>query len=69
MLQLVAEFFTELVEALPVVWLMAQTRLESVRSRLGFAVVAGLLAARVLGRNSLRRVVGRVAASASAVAA
>jgi len=43
--QLITEFLTELVEALLLVWLIALSRLESVSSRLGFAVLAGLLAA------------------------
>ena len=43
--QLVTEFFTELFEALLLVWLMAQARLESFPFRVGFAVVVGVVAA------------------------
>jgi hypothetical protein len=42
--QLGAEFFTELIEALLVVILLAQTRLTSFASRLGFVIGAGVLA-------------------------
>jgi len=42
--QLATEFFTELVEALLVVILLAQARLGSFASRLGFVIVAGMLA-------------------------
>ena len=43
--QLVTEFLTELVEALIVVFLLAQTRLTSFGSRVGFVTLAGVLAA------------------------
>jgi hypothetical protein len=43
--QLITELATEIVEALLMAWLMAQTRLASYLSRVGFAVVCGLLAA------------------------
>src|SRR5437667_12043504 len=43
--QLFTEFFTELLEALLLVWLMAQARFQTVASRLGFAIVVGLVAA------------------------
>jgi hypothetical protein len=43
--QLVTEFLTELLEALLLTWLMAQTRFESRISRIGFAAVVGLVAA------------------------
>ena len=39
------EFATELVEALLLVWLLAQTRIESFAGRVGFVFVAGILAA------------------------
>jgi hypothetical protein len=39
------EFITELVEALIVVWLLAQTRIVSFGGRIGFVLVAGILAA------------------------
>jgi hypothetical protein len=42
--QLTTEFFTELIESLLVVFLLAQTRLASFASRLGFVIVAGVLA-------------------------
>jgi len=42
--QLGTEFFTELIESLLVVILLAQTRLTSFASRLGFVMVAGVLA-------------------------
>ena len=42
--QLGTEFFTELIESLLVVILLAQTRLTSFASRLGFVMVAGMLA-------------------------
>ena len=42
--QLATEFFTELIESLLVVILLAQTRLTSFASRLGFVIVAGMLA-------------------------
>jgi hypothetical protein len=43
--QLVTEFLTEFVEALLAVFLLAQTRLASFASRVGFVVVAGIMAA------------------------
>lgn len=43
--QLATEFFTELIEAVLMVWLMAQARLETFSSRLGFAAVVGIVAA------------------------
>jgi hypothetical protein len=43
--QLVTEFLTEVIEALIVVFLLAQTRLTSFGSRVGFVTLAGLLAA------------------------
>jgi hypothetical protein len=42
--QLVTEFLTEVVEALLVVFLLSQTRLESFGSRVGFVATAGVLA-------------------------
>ena len=42
--QLATEFFTELIEALLAVILLSQTRLTSFASRLGFVIVAGMLA-------------------------
>jgi hypothetical protein len=42
--QLGTEFLTELVEALLVVFLLAQTRLTTFTSRLGFVILAGVLA-------------------------
>jgi|SRR5438874_1885786 len=43
--QLVTEFLTEVVEALIVVFLLAQTRLTTFGSRVGFVTLAGVLAA------------------------
>jgi hypothetical protein len=43
--QLITEFLTELLEALLLTWLIAQTRLESRPSRIGFVIVVGLVAA------------------------
>jgi hypothetical protein len=43
--QLITEFLTELVEALIVVFLLAQTRLSSFASRVGFVTLAGIMAA------------------------
>ncbi len=43
--QLITEFLTELAEALIVVFLLAQTRLSSFASRVGFVTLAGLMAA------------------------
>jgi hypothetical protein len=45
--QLVTEFLTELIESLLAVFLLAQTRLSSFASRLGFVVIAGVIAALV----------------------
>jgi hypothetical protein len=42
--QLGAEFLTELIEALLAVILLSQTRLTTFASRLGFVIVAGMLA-------------------------
>jgi hypothetical protein len=42
---LTVEFITELVEALLVVWLLAQTRIVTFAGRLGFVTAAGILAA------------------------
>jgi len=42
--QLATEFLTELIESLLVVILLSQTRLTSFASRLGFVIVAGMLA-------------------------
>lgn len=42
--QLGTEFFTELIESLLVVILLAQTHLKTYASRLGFVIVAGVLA-------------------------
>jgi len=42
--QLATEFLTELIEALLLVILLSQTRLTSFTSRLGFVIVAGMLA-------------------------
>jgi|SRR5207248_3824157 len=39
------EFATELLEAILVVWLLAQTRIESFGGRVGFVLLAGILAA------------------------
>ena len=41
--RLITEFVTEFVEALLVVFLLAQTRLESFGARLGFVTVAGIM--------------------------
>jgi hypothetical protein len=43
--QLITEFLTEVVEALIAVFLLAQTRLTSFGSRVGFVTLAGVLAA------------------------
>ena len=43
--QLLTEFLTELVEALIVVWLLAQTRISSFGSRVAFVTIAGIMAA------------------------
>jgi len=43
--QLVTEFLTELIESLLVVFLLAQTQLSSFAARVGFVVIAGVVAA------------------------
>lgn len=43
--QLVTEFITEFIEALLVVFLLAQTRLATFASRVGFVTLAGIMAA------------------------
>jgi hypothetical protein len=43
--QLITEFLTEVIEALIVIFLLAQTRLTSFGSRVGFVTLAGVLAA------------------------
>jgi hypothetical protein len=43
--QLMTEFFTELAEALLLAWLLAQTSLATLASRMGFVTVAALMAA------------------------
>jgi len=43
--QLITEFITELVEAILVVFLLAQTRINSFAGRVGFVTIAGILAA------------------------
>ena len=43
--QLITEFLTEVIEALIAVFLLAQTRLTSFGSRVGFVTLAGVLAA------------------------
>jgi hypothetical protein len=45
--QLVTEFLTELIESLLVVFLLAQTQLSSFGARVGFVVIAGVIAALV----------------------
>jgi hypothetical protein len=45
--QLVTEFLTELIESLLVVFLLAQTQLSSFGARVGFVVIAGIVAALV----------------------
>jgi len=47
--RLVTEFLTELLEALLVVFLLAQTRIESLAGRLAFVTIAGVMAS--LGTN------------------
>ena len=42
---LAIEFSTELLEAILVIWLLAQTRIASFSGRVGFVLVAGILAA------------------------
>lgn len=45
--QLIVEFLTELIEALLLAWMIAQTRLAGFAPRLGFALVAGVAASMV----------------------
>jgi hypothetical protein len=45
--QLVTEFLTELIESLLVVFLLAQTQLSSFAARVGFVLIAGMVAALV----------------------
>src|SRR6476659_1984030 len=42
---LVIEFSTEVLQAILVIWLLAQTRIDSIAGRVGFVLVAGILAA------------------------
>jgi hypothetical protein len=42
---LAIEFSTEMVQAILVIWLLAQTRIGSFAGRVGFVVIAGILAA------------------------
>jgi hypothetical protein len=42
---LVIEFSTEVLQAILVIWLLAQTRIDSFAGRVGFVLVAGILAA------------------------
>jgi hypothetical protein len=42
---LAIEFSTEVLQAILVIWLLAQTRIESFGGRVGFVVIAGILAA------------------------
>jgi hypothetical protein len=42
---LVIEFSTEMLQAILVIWLLAQTRIGSLAGRLGFVLIAGILAA------------------------
>jgi len=42
---LAVEFSTEVLQAILVIWLLAQTRIESFGGRVGFVVIAGILAA------------------------
>jgi hypothetical protein len=42
---LVVEFSTEVLQAILVIWLLAQTRIGSLGGRVGFVVIAGILAA------------------------
>ena len=42
---LTIEFSTELLEAILVIWLLAQTRIASFAGRVGFVLLAGILAA------------------------
>jgi len=43
--QLITEFLTELAEALLLAWLLAQTALATLASRMGFVTIAALMAA------------------------
>lgn len=42
---LVIEFSTEVLQAILVIWLLAQTRIDSFAARVGFVLIAGILAA------------------------
>ena len=42
---LVTEFSTEVLQAILVIWLLAQTRIDSFAARVGFVLIAGILAA------------------------
>ena len=42
---LAVEFSTEVLQAILVIWLLAQTRIDSFAGRVGFVVIAGILAA------------------------
>ena len=42
---LVIEFSTEVLQAILVIWLLAQTRIDSFAGRVGFVLIAGILAA------------------------
>jgi hypothetical protein len=43
--QLITEFLTEMAEALLLAWLLAQTRLATLASRMGFVIIAAVMAA------------------------
>lgn len=42
---LAVEFSTEVLQAILIIWLLAQTRIESFAARVGFVLIAGILAA------------------------
>ena len=42
---LIVEFSTEVLQAILVIWLLAQTRIVSFAGRVGFVLIAGILAA------------------------
>ena len=42
---LAVEFSTEVLQAILIIWLLAQTRIESFTARVGFVLIAGILAA------------------------
>jgi hypothetical protein len=42
---LAVEFTTEVLQAILIIWLLAQTRIESFATRVGFVLIAGILAA------------------------